>query len=123
MSTLDTQPLQLDIVIQTNEDLSLPFYYYSDDAMTIPIDLTGYVISMQLRKRTDSTTTIADWSTSTGEITTDPTNGAFTLDVPESTLAAITDSTAVYDISLVDSSSNTDVILKGNISFVEGVTR
>jgi hypothetical protein len=89
----------------------------------MPIPLIGYTAQMQIRETLDSTTTIAELTSSNGGILIDNTNYTISINIPANQTRQFTFSTAVYSLELTDSSGVVETFLTGNLTLVQEVTR
>lgn len=93
------------------------------DSERTGIDLTGYVLSMQIQaKNTDVdllTLAIVGDLTSTGIYIPDPTTGEFFIQIRKADTVTVGDGQYNYQIRIIDPSSNEALFMYGNISFVE----
>lgn len=80
------------------------------DDNSIPTDLTGSTIMGQIRETVDAATAISF----VVDITT-PTNGTFTITIPDETTAGITYSKGVYDLEIHYPDSTVERLLQGNV--------
>ena len=87
-----------------------------------PYDLTGVTARMQLRSKITDETTILELTTENGGIVIDTALKTITIVVSATATAALTFSTAIYSMELID---GTEVIpfITGNITLEKEVTR
>lgn len=86
------------------------------------VDLTTFTARMQAREKVTSTTTFIDISTTSG-ITLGGTNGTITVTLTAAETAAITATSGVYDLELIDAASVITRLLNGTVTISEEVTR
>ena len=85
-------------------------------------DLTGYTARMKARPSITSDTVIIDASTANGKITIDPLVGVIEVTVSATETAAMTFTTAVYDLELVSGAVVTRLV-QGTLTLSREVTR
>ena len=88
----------------------------------VPMDLMSMTARMQIRSNLTSTAVIDTYTTELGTIAIDNTLKTITINVPATTTAAYTFSTAVYSLELVQGSTVYQIIT-GNISLTPEITR
>jgi len=88
-----------------------------------PVPLTGYTAQMQIRETLESTTVIAELTTSNGRIIIDPINYTISMNLPASLTRTFEFDSAVYSMELTDNQSLVYQFLNGSISLVKEVTR
>lgn len=115
---------RLDILLQRNEDWARSWLVR--DGTGQPVDLTGFTVEMQAKRRLDNAATVASGVCTVGN----PGGGQFTtiLRASEghvlSTFGnALQVSNLPYDIRLVDSDGYKTVLVSGVIILTRGVTR
>lgn len=86
-------------------------------------DLTGYTARMQIRKTVGSSTTIADLTSTGGDITLGGAAGTIKPVISDTDTAAMDFHEAVYDLELEDGSGVTTRLLEGPVVFHKEVTR
>ncbi len=82
-------------------------------ASSSPVDLTGYVFTMQFRPYASSTTILYDCA---NDIVLGGVAGTIALNIPPAATAAFTFWNAVYDLLLIDSSGNATRLLTGTVT-------
>jgi hypothetical protein len=87
-----------------------------------PMKLAGCAARMQLRPSPESDVVLLELSTDNGRIHLGDVNGAIELDVDESVTAALSFSSAVYDLLITDSQGNVTRLVEGSVTLA-GVTR
>ena len=85
-------------------------------------DLTGYTARMKARPSITSDTVLIDASTANGKITIDPLVGVIEVTVSATETAAMTFTTAVYDLELVSGAVVTRLV-QGTLTLSREVTR
>lgn len=105
-----------DIIIEQYGKFHKVFRYLSSDGVT-PIDLSGKVGKMQVRKTFKSTDVLVELSTVNGKMVLDS-NGQITLDLAQADTAVLDWEDAFYDI-VIDG----DRILQGRAILSKGATR
>lgn len=88
------------------------------DDNSLPIDLTGSTIMGQIRETIDAATSIPFTV-----VVPTPTNGTFTLTIPDETTAGITYAKGVYDLEIHYPDNTVDRLLQGNVVIDPEVTR
>jgi hypothetical protein len=86
---------------------------YTDEAGSVPRNLTGSSIRMKITRQPKGDT-LLDLSTSNGKITTDPTNGKIFINLTAEETAALKWKQGYYELSITDN-PNVDVILHGYV--------
>ncbi len=79
-----------------------PSFQFVDKATGSIIPLTGYTGRMQIRASYDSETVLLELTAANGRLTVDEANGIYALNVAATDTAALTWTTGVYDIELVN---------------------
>lgn len=88
-----------------------------------PVDLTGYTARMHIRKSVSSAEILHLLTTENGKIQLTPAEGRIVLSVTATDTAALTFTSAVYDLELVSPSGYVTRLLQGNVSLIKEVTR
>jgi hypothetical protein len=88
-----------------------------------PVDLTGYTGRMQIRSDIDSATVIAELTSANGGVLIDNTLKTITLNIPASTTAQFTFTSAVYDLELVSAGNQVTQFCGGILTLYKEVTR
>jgi hypothetical protein len=89
----------------------------------LPVPLTGYTAQMQIRETLDSTTTIAELTSSNGGILIDEQNYTISITMLPAQTRAFAFPTAVYSLELTNPSGVVTTFLAGNLTLVQEVTR
>lgn len=89
----------------------------------MPVPLTGYTALMQIRETLESTTVIAELSSSNGGISIDSINNTITMNLSAAVTSTFDFDSAVYSMELTDNQGNVFQFLNGSISLVKEVTR
>jgi hypothetical protein len=87
------------------------------------INLTGWTARMQIRRTHYDDPPLVELTTANGRIALGGTAGTITLTIAADLTTAITVSSGVYDLELVNPSSEPTRLLKGTITFTPEVTR
>lgn len=106
-----------DMDIQQGDDRA--FTWPVLDAQGQAIDLSGYSVVVQVRPRYRSETVLHEWSTANNRAQL--AGGKVSLLVDDSEEWAW--SFGVYDIHLTDGDGNTEVLSRGTVRVIPGVTR
>ena len=85
----------------------------------MPVDLTGWTASMQIRPYALSTTILYD---ATSDLTLGGQAGTITLQIPATATEDFTWWNGVYDLLLTDPSGNVTRLLSGSVAVCPGVT-
>ena len=112
--------------IAMNEDWIVPFLYTIDngDGTFSPIDLTGSVISLEIRaQESDHEVWISVYSPSNGIVINDAVNGAFTIIIPRKSLAQMQPGDYVSDMVREMTNGFVERLWEGTVSVVQGTTR
>jgi len=88
-----------------------------------PINLTGYTARLQFREPLESSIVLLSLTTENGGITLGGVNGTIALLISATDTAALTWSTAVFDLEIISASSIVDRIISGRASVSDEVTR
>ena len=91
------------------------------DGAAVP--LNGYTAKMQIRANKLSDVVLAEYSTTSGDITISGSAGQIIIDVPGSTTGALTITSGVYDLYAIDSNGNPKRVMEGNVLVSPSVTR
>jgi hypothetical protein len=87
------------------------------------VDLTGYTARMQIRASVAATNTLLELTTENGGIVLDPTTGKVTLTATAVQTAAMTFTSGVYDLELVDATGAVTRLAEGSVAVSREVTR
>lgn len=88
-----------------------------------PINLTGYTARMQIRKSATSSAALLELTTENSRITLGGVAGTITLTLTAADTAAITWTSGVYDLELVDSGGGVRRLIQGAVRVSREVTR
>jgi hypothetical protein len=88
-----------------------------------PIPLTGYTAQMQIRETLESTTVLAELSTSNGRIIIDPINFTISMKLSAALTGTFDFDASVYSMELTDNQGTVYPFLSGSISLTKEVTR
>lgn len=122
------EPVSIDLIVYKGSTFKASFVLTQDG---LPFDLDGWSARMQIRETIDSATVVSELTTENGGITIDhvtATDGTtvswgYTLLLSATATAAISVSSGVYDIELVNSAGEVGRIQGGSVSFDPEVTR
>ena len=90
----------------------------------LPVNLTGYSASMQIRRsHADSSALVSLTSSVGGGLTIEGTAGRVRIEIPSSTTSTLAAGRYVYDLVLTDLSSKKKRLVKGVAIVDAGVTR
>lgn len=113
---------QADLVIEQGATFNQSFQW--TDSSGAAINLTGYTGRMQIRPSVTSSTTIADLTTANGGIVITGATGTVTAKIAATSTAAMTFTTAVYDLELIAADGVTVTrLVQGNVTLSKEVTR
>jgi hypothetical protein len=101
-------------------------YRYSliwKDSDGVPVDLSGYIARMQVRKMFTSDDTLLDLSSANGDIVLGGVLGTIEIEASAADTALITDKVGVYDVELESSSGVVTRIIEGSVTIKPEVTR
>jgi hypothetical protein len=87
-----------------------------------PVSLVGYTARMQIRAALDSPSVIQELTTANGGVVVDTTNSTITLLLTAAQTAALTFSSAVYSLELVNG-SEVNSFCAGTLTLVKEITR
>lgn len=105
------------VVITQGDDR--PVSWVLTDSTGSTVDLSGYTARAQVRARPDSPEVLHEWSTEAGTIAlADSTVALSTVDSETWTWAR-----GLYDVHLTDFSGRTEVVVRGSVVLVPGITR
>jgi hypothetical protein len=90
----------------------------------LPVDLTGYTATLQIRPYPQATTILYDASSNItfGGPTGDPTTGIITITIPASVTAGFTWWSGVYDLLLTNLAGTVTRFTQGNVTVSAGVS-
>jgi hypothetical protein len=88
-----------------------------------PKDLSGWTARMHIREEVDSTTTIHEMTSVGGDISISTNDAKITMTISATDTAAFDFDQAVYDLELLDGSSNVTRLIEGKIELIKEVTR
>ncbi len=104
------------------QDADFHFVYRLKNADGSLIDVSGWVVEMQIRETANSDV-LATLSTETGHITLGGAAGTITIDYPSESIATLTWASARYDIRETPPGGRTSYRLEGGVSVKKQVTR
>ena len=93
------------------------------DANGVAMDLTGYTGRCQLRTSIQDTVAAIDMTTLNGGVLIDGLQGTITLYATDVQTAALDKDTYVYDLEIIDPSTDVSRLVYGTITVVKEVTR
>jgi hypothetical protein len=105
------------VVITQGDDR--PVSWTLTDSTGSAVDLTGYTARAQVRVRPAAPEVLHEWSTEAGTITL--TGSTVALSTADSETWTWT--RGVYDVHLTDFSGRTEVVVRGSVVLVPGITR
>jgi hypothetical protein len=114
------------INISKNEDWIVPFVYSMDDGTghLTPIDLTGSVIKMEIRKQeADNSVMVSIYSPDNGITINDAVNGEFTILIDRPRSSQLKAGDYVSDIVRLMTNGWQERLWEGAVTVVEGTTR
>ena len=88
-----------------------------------PVNLSGYTARMQLRTSIDAPDVLLELTTENTRITIDALQGLITLAIAAPDTAAMTFTSAVYDLDIISPSGQVSRIVQGSVSLSRSVTR
>lgn len=93
------------------------------NANNVPIDVTGYSASMQIRDAPNGGNILASFSSPSTGIVIGTIDGTVTLTISNTTTAGWTFTNAVYDVLITDGGGNKFRLVEGSIYVSPGVTQ
>ena len=112
---------ELDLLIEQGATFQKKLIW--QDADGNPIDITNYTGRMQVRESKDATVILVELTTVNGRITIGGANGEIDLEIDATTTAALTFSSAVYDLELEDTGGIVTRLVEGKVKLSFEVTR
>lgn len=118
--------------LEMQQGVTFQLQFNVQDANTNPINLTGYVATMQIRPTYSSNVVVESLSTANGEIVMGSNSGVYLFTLPATRTANIYVNTTtgvppksiyVYDISLTNLQATTVKIAYGQVTMYGEVTR
>lgn len=106
-----------------NQGASLVKPFVWKDKNGVPVDLTGYLVRMQVRQSVSSDEVLFEATTGNGRFFLGPNPGMFVLSLPAEETSQIEWRRGKYDIELVSSSGFVTRLLYGVIEVSREVTR
>lgn len=94
---------------------------YSDSADAL-VNLTGYTARMKIKESKECSTALVSLTTENGGITLGGASGTIVLSISDSETQALDFETGVYDLKIIDGSSDKTRLLEGDVIFSKGVT-
>lgn len=77
--------------------------------------LVGYTAKMQIRSNKNSSDILAEYSTTSGDITISGSAGQVIIDVSSDKTALLVVSSGVYDLYVINPSNNAKRVMEGNV--------
>lgn len=93
-----------------------------DSTQFDPYNLAGHTARMQIRRTIDSSTVMLSLTTENNGITLDDEDGKITLSMTAEQTSTLT-SSGVYDLEIIDGSSNVSRVIQGTFTLSLEVTR
>ena len=88
-----------------------------------PVDVTGYDARMQFRTAYDSATIELEFNVSNSRVTVGTTDGKFQFNMTAADSAALTISTGVYDLEVINYSGEVFLAMSGRYTILPEVTK
>lgn len=111
------------LTIPIGDTFSTALTFYSDEAKTQTIDVTGYTFKGQVRKCKNSSTVILEFVSPTTVDMTLASVGKVILKASAAVTGALAEENAVWDFKWTDTSGNVLTLIKGSVSIIETVTK
>lgn len=118
MTEIIQQYLRDDIELVRGGDWHETINFYSDDAGTVPLDTTGYTLSMKIRKSEPNGLLFDELTVENGKIIHTPASGQFNLKLTAAEIDAYNFTMAVYRIILDYGDGQTHAWRIGNVKVV-----
>lgn len=113
--------VELDLEVQQGATYRRSFVW--KDSNGDPVDLTGYIARMQIRRRKSAPVIEHSATTENGGITITPLEGRIDLLISATATAAFDFTSGAYDLELVASDNDVTRFLEGAVSVSKEVTR
>lgn len=113
---------KLKLRIEQGATFTKPLLWKNKDSGT-PIDLTGCIARMQVRASIKSATVLLSLTTENDRITLGDAAGTILLELTAEETAAITWTSAVYDLEIVFPNATVRRLAEGSIAVIPEVTR
>jgi len=97
--------------------------YVTNECSGNPIDITGYDVLMQVRLTPESATVVLEISTGNGYAVVSGPEGKISISVPSDITAALEPGVYVYDLDIIDLSSNSQRLIEGQFEITAEVSR
>ena len=120
---LVVQPARLNILLQKGSTLDRTLVYYSDDTLTVPVDLTGYTARMHVRGYIDDPAPTFTLTTLNGGIVLGGAAGTVRLVLADTATVDTSWEVGVYDIELLPPGGGVRPWLSGGFILTDEVTR
>lgn len=115
-------PGRYNMVVPIGATFERSLTWYTDDAETLPRDLTGWSARLQVRKTAAASGTLLALTSASG-ITLGGVAGTIAIEIAAATTAGIPPGTYRYDLEMVDPSGKVRRLMEGTIQFTYEVTR
>jgi hypothetical protein len=109
--------------ITIEKGATLRLNYIWKDSTDTPVDLSGYIARMQVRKTFTSDTKLLDLTTENGAITLGGALGTISVEADATDTALIEAKTGVYDLELESSIGVVTRFIEGEVTIKSEVTR
>jgi hypothetical protein len=113
--------VSLEIPLGTDWERTLT--WYSDEAKTLPMDLTGYTARMDIRRKPSSSTYLSRLTTENGGITLGGVNGTIALSISNADTTDMPPGTAVGQLEMIDPTSKVTRPVEVHFALTQEVTR
>lgn len=110
-----------DLILEQGTTWRQPFTWESSPG--VPVDLTGWTARMQVRETASSPAVLLDLTTSNNGLVISALTGTITTHVTDTVTSALSFTSAVYDLELIDPSGNVTRLVRGNVMLSPEVTR
>lgn len=109
-------------VIEQSATFNYVLTYYSDEAQTTPVNLTGYTARMSIKLKVGDVDTIISLTTENGRITLGGALGTITLLITATDTSDLDFKEAVYDLELESGTGTVIRLLQGSVILEPAVT-
>lgn len=89
----------------------------------LPVDITGYIVKMQVRENVEATTVVLEISTANTYVALDGPHGVITLHVPAAITSTLVAGVYRYDMDLTDTSGFVTRFIQGFFEISGAITR
>lgn len=118
MTEIIQQYLRDDIELVRGGDWHETINFYSDDAGTVPLDTTGYTMSMTIQKSQPNGEPFDELTVENGKIVHTPASGQFNLNLTAAEIDEYNFTAATYRMVLDYGDGNIQVFRLGNVKVV-----